>query len=85
MATPNVLDVFSQSRFPGAVSPELVAGCPTIDLSLTVGDGDVISVRRAGAELVFKQAERNQKVQAVRWKPDGEHTGHAQSHGVSVF
>ncbi len=63
---------FNESHFPSAVSPELLSCCPAVDLSATVSeDDDAVYIRRQNGELVFRHSERNLKVQAVRWKPDG--------------
>ncbi len=72
MAQPTALSLSSQSHFPSAVSPGLVACCPTIDLSATVSNGDVVHIRRPSGEAVSKYTERSQSVQAISWKSDGK-------------
>ncbi len=45
---------------------------PVIDLTATAGDGgNVLYVWRANDQLVGKHVERNQKVEAIKWKEDG--------------
>ncbi len=66
------LRLLSQTAFPTAVSPEVLACCPTIDLSVTVADEDALYIRRPNGELVSRHAEPDKKVEAVRWKADGE-------------
>jgi hypothetical protein len=71
MSEVSELKLLSESRFPSKVDPRLTACCPTIDLSVTVGDDDVLYIRRSGGEMVSKHTERAGKAQAIRWKPDG--------------
>ncbi|OAA68133.1 anaphase-promoting complex component cut20 [Niveomyces insectorum RCEF 264] len=74
---------FSQSIFnPPADRPELVAACPTIDLTAAVGGGNVVYVRRRGGETVSKLTERNKEVQALAWRADGQYLAVAWSDGV---
>jgi len=44
---------------------------PVIDLTATVGEGNVLSIWRPNQQLVSKHTERNQKIAAIRWKDDG--------------
>ncbi|CAK7206420.1 hypothetical protein SEUCBS139899_009212 [Sporothrix eucalyptigena] len=77
------LKLFGQSFFsPPADSPDLVAACPTIDLTAAVGGKNVVYIRRRGGEVVSKVTERNKEVQAVAWRSDGQFLAVAWSDGV---
>lgn len=54
------------------VSGKQIACNPVIDLTATVGDGNIIYVWRGSNQLVSKHTERNQKVDAIKWKEDGK-------------
>ncbi|KIH93095.1 anaphase-promoting complex component cut20 [Sporothrix brasiliensis 5110] len=77
------LKLFNQSVFiPPADSPNLVAACPTIDLTAAVGGGNVVYIRRRGGEVVSKVTERNKDVQALAWRSDGQFLAVAWNDGV---
>lgn len=65
------LGLFSQSSFPAAVSPELLACSPTLDLAATVNNANTLAIRRAQGELVSSSTDRAHTVQALCWRPDG--------------
>ncbi|KAG6365016.1 hypothetical protein INS49_006622 [Diaporthe citri] len=66
------LGLFSQSSFPAAVSPELLACSPTLNLAATVNDANTLAIRRAQGELVSSSTDRAHTVQALCWRPDGQ-------------
>lgn len=63
--------LFSQSSFPAAIAPSLLASSPTLNLAATVTNANTLSIRRAYGELVSSSTERGLVVQALCWKSDG--------------
>ncbi|KAK1781007.1 anaphase-promoting complex, cyclosome, subunit 4-domain-containing protein [Copromyces sp. CBS 386.78] len=76
------LQLFSSSTLSVPVSGKLIACNPVIDLTATVGDVNVIYVWRGSNQLVSKHTERNQKVDAIKWKEDGQFLAAGWSDGV---
>lgn len=66
------LQLFSSGTLSVPVSGKQIACNPVIDLTATVGDGNTIYVWRGSNQLVSKHTERNQKVDAIKWKEDGK-------------
>lgn len=71
MAPPMELELFSQSSLSNPVTARLVACNPTVDLLATASDANVLNIWRAHGELVAKHVDRTNKIEALRWKPDG--------------
>ncbi|KAJ4421258.1 hypothetical protein N0V85_000243 [Neurospora sp. IMI 360204] len=76
------LQLFCSSTLSVPVSGKQIACNPVIDLTATVGDGNVIYVWRGSNQLVSKHTERNQKVDAIKWKEDGQFLAAGWSDGV---
>ncbi|KAI3401223.1 hypothetical protein diail_11929 [Diaporthe ilicicola] len=66
------LGLFSQSSFPAAVSPELLACSPTLNLVATVSNANTQTIWRARGELVSSSTDRVHTIQALCWRPDGQ-------------
>lgn len=66
------LQLFNSSTLSVPVTGKQIACNPVIDLTATVGDGNVIYIWRGSNQLVSKHTERNQKVDAIKWKEDGK-------------
>ncbi|KAL1846099.1 hypothetical protein VTK73DRAFT_353 [Phialemonium thermophilum] len=79
---PLQLPLFSKSTFGDAVSGRHVACNPAVDLVATVHHAHVLSIWRAGGQLVSKHTERHKTVEALRWKPDGQFLAVGWSDGV---
>ncbi|KAK3939910.1 anaphase-promoting complex, cyclosome, subunit 4-domain-containing protein [Diplogelasinospora grovesii] len=80
---PEELQLFSQSTVSSPVAGGHIACNPVIDLTATVGDGgNVLYIWRANDQMVSKHTERNQKVEAIRWKEDGQFLAAGWSDGV---
>ncbi|CAK7272557.1 hypothetical protein SEPCBS119000_005189 [Sporothrix epigloea] len=67
---------------PPADSSDLVAACPTIDLTAAVSGENTVYIRRRGGEVVSKVSERNKEVQSVAWRSDGQFLAVAWNDGV---
>lgn len=65
------LSLFSQSTFPAAVPPALLASSPTLNLTATVTDDNTLAIRRARGELVSSFSERGKAFNGFCWKADG--------------
>ncbi|KAK3504548.1 anaphase-promoting complex, cyclosome, subunit 4-domain-containing protein [Neurospora crassa] len=76
------LQLFSSSALSVPVSGKQIVCNPVIDLTATVGDGNTIYVWRGSNQLVSKHTERNQKVDAIKWKEDGQFLAAGWSDGV---
>ena len=65
------LQLFSDSSLSHPVTARLLACNPTVDLLATGSDANVLNIWRAHGQLVAKHVERTNKLEALRWKPDG--------------
>ncbi|KAK4218072.1 anaphase-promoting complex, cyclosome, subunit 4-domain-containing protein [Rhypophila decipiens] len=85
-AGPQQLRLVSKGTFNPPVSGHHLTLNPVIELTTTVGDGNVLYVWRPKDELVSKYTERNQTVSAIRWKEDGQFLAAGWSDGfVRLF
>ncbi|KAK3368118.1 anaphase-promoting complex, cyclosome, subunit 4-domain-containing protein [Podospora didyma] len=83
MAPREELRLFGSSTLSAPVSGDLLACNPTIDLTASVGDGSsALYIWRANNQVVSKHTERSQKVDAIKWKEDGQFLAAAWSDGV---
>jgi len=71
MAPPIELELFSESSLSNPVTARLIACNPTVNLLATASDANVLNLWRAHGELVAKHVDRTNKIEALRWKPDG--------------
>ncbi|KAB5570611.1 anaphase-promoting complex, cyclosome, subunit 4-domain-containing protein [Coniochaeta sp. 2T2.1] len=76
------LQLFSESSLSHPVSARLLACNPTVDLLATGSDANVLNIWRAHGQLVAKHVERTNKLEALRWKPDGQFLAAGWSDGV---
>ncbi|KAK0722752.1 anaphase-promoting complex, cyclosome, subunit 4-domain-containing protein [Lasiosphaeria miniovina] len=78
------LQLLGSSTLTAPVSGGQVACNPAFNLTATVGDGSaVLHIWRANDnQLISKHTERNQKVEAIKWKEDGHFLAAGWSDGV---
>ncbi|KAK4235496.1 anaphase-promoting complex subunit 4 [Achaetomium macrosporum] len=77
------LQLFGSTALSSPVTGGHIACNPAIDLTATVGEADTtLYVWRAGDQLVSKHVERGKRVEAVRWKEDGQFLAAGWSDGV---
>ncbi|KAL2024645.1 hypothetical protein VTK56DRAFT_6846 [Thermocarpiscus australiensis] len=77
------LRLFSASTLSAPATGGHLACNPAIDLTATAGEGGAaLHVWRAGDQLVSKHAERGRKLEAIRWKEDGQFLAAGWSDGV---
>jgi anaphase-promoting complex subunit 4 len=65
------LELFSSGTLNAPVANGISSCNPTVDLFATASDANVVNIWRARGQLVAKHVERNHKIEALRWKPDG--------------
>ncbi|KAH8909786.1 anaphase-promoting complex component Cut20/Apc4 [Coniochaeta sp. PMI_546] len=82
MAPSIELEVFSEGTLGNPVTARLLACNPTVDLLATASDANVLNIWRAHGQLVAKHVERTNKIEALRWKPDGQFLAAGWSDGV---
>ena len=75
MAQKGELKLLSKTTLSTPVSGGNVTVNPAIGLTATVGEGNTILIWRGDGQSVTRYTERNQKVEAVRWKEDGKLKG----------
>lgn len=71
MDGPLELPLLSEGTLSEAVLGGHLACNPAIDLVATVNNGSVLNIWRPRGQLVSTFVERNQDVDAIRWKGDG--------------
>ncbi|KAK4190457.1 anaphase-promoting complex subunit 4 [Podospora australis] len=78
------LKLLSQSTLTTPISGGRHIACnPTIDLTATAGDANsTLYVWRANDQVVSKHSQRGAKVEAIRWKEDGQFLACGWSDGV---
>ena len=72
MAQQGELKLLSKTTLSTPVFGGNVTANPAIGLTATVGEGNTVLIWRGDGQPVTKYTERNQKVEAVRWKEDGK-------------
>jgi anaphase-promoting complex subunit 4 len=73
MAPPPELELFGESSLSSPVTAGLLACNPTVHLFATASDANVLNLWRNHGELVARHVDRTNKIEALRWKPDGKH------------
>ncbi|RKU42863.1 hypothetical protein DL546_003712 [Coniochaeta pulveracea] len=76
------LELFSSSTLNAPVANSIWACNPTVDLCATASDANIVSIWRARGQLVAKHVERIHKLEALRWKPDGQFLATGWNDGV---
>ncbi|KAK0621351.1 anaphase-promoting complex, cyclosome, subunit 4-domain-containing protein [Bombardia bombarda] len=76
------LRLFSMSKVSTPVTNGHFACNPVVDLTATVGEGNELYIWRANGQVVSRHTERNQKVDAIKWKEDGQFLVAGWSDGV---
>jgi hypothetical protein len=74
MDGPLELPLLSEGTLSDPVSGGHLACNPAIDLVATVNNGNALNIWRPRGQLVSTFVERNQNVDAIRWKGDGSST-----------